>query len=446
MSVHDFSLINKQSPPTPSKWDIIPVHTSDRGTFKHCRRQWWLSSPSMRNLVPSAKVHGIREALWFGTGIHYALQKFYDPGLSEDPSLCWLEWFDLQWEGGYVNEEQISEFVDRDPQKTEVNSVYKVSGLSELMPFADSQETIEHFMHLRQLGEGMMKFYVGFAEDNDNFNVISTEHDFSIPVLEPNTDKVLYMVDHREMPEDWEPDLTLHNKYGPLITMVGGFTGNPMFYKQVHARGRMDMIIQDTESGRFGILDHKTTKDVPDEDYFKHLELDEQCTTYLWAGEIEAELYDLEYKKLEFITYEAIFKGYPVPPTITNSGMPSRDRKKESTTASLYEQAIKVMGIEELIRRDEKQMAYWTWLLEVGDKKFINRTDTWRNKIQRENAGIRLYYEALDMLNPDTKLYPNPSKNWLCLNCAFRAPCIAMETGADYESMLDQGYVGNWDR
>src|SRR3982751_2415039 len=130
MTVHDFSLVNKQSPPTPNKWDIIPIHTSDRGTFKHCRRQWWLSSPSMRNLIPTAKVHGIREYLWFGTGIHYALQQFYNPGLKEDPALRWLEWFDLQWDGGYVSDEQVSEFVDRDPQKTQVEGVWKVSGLS----------------------------------------------------------------------------------------------------------------------------------------------------------------------------------------------------------------------------------------------------------------------------------------------------------------------------
>jgi hypothetical protein len=442
MSLHDFSLVNKKSPPTPSKWDIIPIHTSDRGTFKHCRRQWWLSSPSMRNLIPTAKVHGIREPLWFGTGIHHALEKFYNPTLSEDPILAWLEWFDLQWDGGIITEDQLKEFVDRDPILTEVG-VYKVSGLSELMPFADNPETVEHFMHLRQLGEGILKFYMGFAEDNDNFNVISTEHDFSVPILKPNTENVLYMPDSRVMPEGWEPDRSKENKYGPLMRYLNG---SDVIEKQVHARGRMDMIIQDTESGRFGILDHKTTKDVPDEDYFKHLELDEQCTTYLWAGELEAKLYDLEYKSLEFITYEAVFKGYPVPPTITKFGMPSINRKTESTTASLYEQTIKVMGIEEVIRRDEKQMAYWTWLLQTGDNKFINRTDTWRNKIQRENAGIRLYYEALDMLNPDTKLYPNPSKNWLCINCIFRGPCIAMETGADYESMLDQGYVSNWDR
>jgi hypothetical protein len=328
MSTHDFSLVNKQAPPTPSKWDIIPIHTSDRGTFKHCRRQWGFSSPSMRNLIPSAKVHGIREPLWFGTGIHYALEKFYNPLLSEDPVLAWLEWFDLQWNGGYVTEDEVAEFVDRNPTKMVITpqaqtpeglwddtgseqTIYKVDGLSELMPFADNQETVEHFMHLRQLGEGMMKFYVGFAEDNDNFNVISTEHDFSVPILEPNTENVLYMVDQRVMPEGWEPNFEVENKYGPLMKLVVGIDNWNGDYqqcaKQVHARGRMDMIIQDTESGRFGILDHKTTKDVPDDDYFKHLELDEQCTTYLWAAELEAKLYNLEYKHVEFITYEAIF-------------------------------------------------------------------------------------------------------------------------------------------
>lgn len=462
-------------PTIPSKWDIIPIHNSDRATFKFCRRQWSWSSPSRANLIRKASVHGIYEPFWFGEGIHYALQRYYDPLLKEDPATTWLTWFDLQWHGGLVTASEVHKFADREPQDVSYpkgglphgehphdygyeGEIYKVAGLKEILPFGDDPEIEDKFMNYRDLGEGMMKFYKSWAEVNDNFTVIAVEHEFSVPILDPQG-KPLYMVDRREMPEGWEPDFEEENVYGPLTKMSAEWdesyvkqvpNPNALVVKQVHARGRMDMILQEHEHGRYGIQDYKTASSV-DEDYFRHLELDEQCTSYLWAGEIEANLHDLPYKKLEFINYIALFKGYPRPPTITSRGYPSLDRAKESTTVRLFEQAIEAMSevdptIKPWFQYDQKAQSYYQWLMEIGDKRFIWPEEVWRNSIQRTNAGIRIYYEALDMLNPEMKTYPNPTKNYSCLNCIFRAPCIAAETGADYKSILEEGYMPNWDR
>jgi hypothetical protein len=49
------------------------------------------------------------------------------------------------------------------------------------------------------------------------------------------------------------------------------------------------------------------------------------------------------------------------------------------------------------------------------------------------------------MLN-DPVPYPNPTKNYGCLNCVFRGPCIAAESGDDYAAMLEDGFMPNWDR
>lgn len=436
------NLTNLNSPasvrelPYPSKWDIIPIHASDRATFKYCRRKWAWSSPSRNNLIPRSEVYGISEPLWFGTGIHYALEKFYDPTLNEDPVAVWLAWFDLQWNGGEVTEEEIKRFglSDREPQQKS-DGTYKVMGLSDLLPFTDD----EHFEEVQDLGRGMMEFYKYYADEHDDFEVLAVEHDFSVPILDPKTGEALYMSDYRTMPEDWEPNYDEGNIYGPLMRNTGGVPE-----KQVHARGRMDKIIREYRAGRHGILDHKTTVRL-DEDYFRHLELDEQCTTYLWAGQREAEMYDLPYKNLDFIIYEGIYKGYPKAPTILKSGLPSLNKQSESTTAAKFEAAIDLLGLRIVFDNDPKMQQYYTWLLEQGDKRFINRTETWRNEIQRRNAGIRLYYETIDMLS-NPALYPSPRKEYGCLNCAFRAPCIAAETGADYKSILEDGYVRNWDR
>jgi len=424
--------------PYPDKYDIIPIHASDRATFKYCRRKWAWSSPSRNNLVPKATVHGISEPLWFGTGIHYALEKFYDPTLKEDPVATWLTWFDLQWNGGTVTDEEIKRhgLSDREPKEIKPG-VFKVLGLVDLLPFADE----EHFEEVRDLGRGMMEFYRYYAELNDDFEVLAVEHDFSVPLLHPADNAPMYMFDSRPMPDDWEPNFDAENMYGKL--MLDSSQG---IMKQVHARGRMDKIIRENNTGRHGILDHKTTSKL-DDDYFRHLELDEQATTYMWAGQREADMYDLEYKKLDFIVFEGLYKAYPRAPKILKNGMPSlaKTDPENATTAAKFEATIKLLNLQIIFDNDPKMQAFYAWLLEQGDKRFIDRKPTWRNDIQRRNAGIRLYWEAVDMLS-DPKLYPSPKKEYGCLNCQFRAPCIAAETGADYKSILEDGYVKNWDR
>src|SRR4051812_5729556 len=92
-------------PVIPSKHDIIPIHASDRGTFKSCRRRWDWSSPMRNNLAPKPEEHGVVMPLWFGSGIHWALRHYYDPLLKRDPVETFKTWWDIQWNGGYVTED-----------------------------------------------------------------------------------------------------------------------------------------------------------------------------------------------------------------------------------------------------------------------------------------------------------------------------------------------------
>jgi PD-(D/E)XK nuclease superfamily len=384
-------------------------------------------------------VHGIRINLWFGAGIHKALEAYYNTGLKKDPEIAFISWFDLEWNGGRIHESELPEYVDRNPMRYADGSL-KIEGLRDLLPSPDE----ELFMQHKELGIGMMRFYKNYAAREDNFSVIGTEHNFSVPILKPDG-QPLYMVDTRVMPEGWEPS-NEENVFGPLMRRKPAtITSSEGWLKQVHARGRQDLLIQDNESGRYGIIDYKTTSRL-DDDYFRHLELDEQCTTYLTLGEVEAKLYDLEYNELDFIIYQAMLKAYPKPPTITSRGFPSIDRQSESPTAKMFEECINSNPAwRSMYDHDVKWQNYYTWLLELGDKRFVHRKDVWRNRIQRRNAGVRLYYETLDMLNNPVP-YPNPSKNYGCLNCIFRAPCIAVEDGSDFEAILADGYMQNWDR
>ena len=418
----------------PDKYSIIPIHASDRGNFKSCRRQWAWSSPSRFNLVPRVQVHGVRMPLWYGTRIHLALQKFYDKP-SIDPVDAFKADWSLEWDGGLVHESELDQYADRMPIPGPTEGTYWIKGLSELLP--NVEEKIDEFEHHRQLGIGMLEFYRDvYSPKYDDFEVIQLEHLFSVPILDPEG-KALYAVDTREMPEGWEPNFTTENEYGPLMIEASDII------KQVHARGKMDVVAK-IEDG-YIIRDYKTTAKL-DDDYFRHLDLDEQCTTYLTLAEREARMYGFEYTEIDYIDYVALRKAFPSPPTITTRGLPSLDRQKESTTAEMFEVAIKELNLDIWLQNDIKAKSYYEYLVSMGDKQFIWPERVRRNKMQKENAELRLFYEAMDMLNPELVLYPNPRKEYLCLNCIFRAPCIAAEDGSDWRWMLDNNYIKNYDR
>lgn len=406
------------APEIPSKWDVIPIHNSDRGSFKRCRRYWNWNSPARSNLVIRADVLGINTDLWFGTGIHYALQNYYTPGLQRDPVESFKTWFDVQYRGGVVTEDWLPLVYDLNPQPhAPTDNLYIVRGLEDILPDPDDSE----FDMLFELGINMMSFYKEYAEKNDDFTILVAEHDFSVPIWDYKNDRILRMVDLREESPNYGKEL------------------------EVHARGRTDAVGIRHDNEHLEILDHKTAAKI-EENYFEKLETDEQCTSYLYAIEVEANYYDLPYRgtKVEEVLYNTLRKAYPKPPTEVRGGMFSVDRTKESCTYEMLMEWIakNIPGVA----LNEKQQAYVDWLKDVGDEQFIIRKEVRRNRHQIANAGFRMYQEAMDMLNPDIEIYPNITNDWLCMKCQFRAPCLAMEDGSDWEQMIRDNYTSNKDR
>jgi len=428
-----------QEPEIPSKWDIIPIHNSDRAAFRRCRRYWDWSSPSRTNLTVRADIHGINMPLFFGTGIHFALERFYKPGVRHDPVEAFKTWWDIQWRGGIVTEDWLdkvydlkpkpippdmagfsaseAKFVDGKVVHEPVTMTWVVRGLEDILPEYDHNEWDE----AKELGIGMMEYYKEYAEINDDFEVIVAEHMFSVPIFDYNSGlKPLTAIDRREESPN----------YGKKL--------------EVHARGRQDQLWT-RPNGKLGILENKTAARWG-EDELRKLESDEQTTHYLWAAEVEAAYYGLPHKgePLEEVIYNVLRKAYPKPPTALKSGMFSTDRQNESTTAVLLEQwiAANMPGVP----LSEKQQGYLEYVREVGDENFIVRKAVRRNRHQLRNAGYRLYLETLDMLSPNLRIYPNISNSHKCLNCAFRAPCMAKEDGGDWEQLIKDNYTVNKDR
>lgn len=439
-----------QQPDIPSKWDIIPIHNSDRAAFRRCRRYWDWSSPSRNNLTVRADIHGINLPMFFGTGIHYALEQFYQPGFRRDPVEVFKTWFNIQWRGGTVTEDWLDKVYDLKPKSlgqshhpdcpmTNVREedrtactchslenelglggrdpeLFTVRGLEDILPDPDHNE----WEDLLDLGIGMLEYYKQYSEINDDFEVIVAEHDFSVPIWDFDNNCILRAVDRRLDSPNYGKEL------------------------EVHARGRQDGIWV-RPNGKLGIIDHKTASRWGEDELVK-LESDEQTTHYLWAAEVEAQYYDLPHKgqALEEVIYNVLRKVYPKPPTELRNGMFSTDRQNESTTYPLLMEWINshMPGVP----LNEKQKGYIEYLKEIGDENFIIRKFVRRNRHQLRNAGHRLYLETLDMLSPKLRIYPNISNSFKCLGCAFRAPCMAKEDGGDWEELIRVNYTVNKDR
>jgi hypothetical protein len=74
---------------------------------------------------------------------------------------------------------------------------------------------------------------------------------------------------------------------------------------------------------------------------------------------------------------------------------------------------------------------------EGGD--LFRRTWIRRTRAEVDGVGARLSAEALDMLDPELAIYPSPGPE-NCGPCYYRAPCLAMNEGADPAPILAAAY------
>lgn len=414
------------APPIPSKWDVIPIHGSDVASFKRCRRYWDWTSPSRNNLRRRVSIYGVNMALWFGTGIHYALEMYYDPILKRDPVESFKTWYQYQWEGGIGSDHWLERTYDIHAQKLEPKEwagedyedyggpLWRIRGLRDLLPNVELVQ--EEFELHKELGIGMLTFYKDYAEKNDEFVVVAAESSYSIPLG-------FEAVDIREDSPN----------YGTKL--------------EVHARGKRDAIIFFPEYDKYGIIDHKTAALI-NEQYFKKLEKDEQCSNYLWAAIQEAKMHGYPWsgKMVDRVIYNAVRKNYPKEPTRLKNGLLSVDRTKEGTTADLFKAAVlSDPDLEYWFRNNDKAQSYYAYLCEMGDSLFIQRDLVTRNAHEIEATGTHLKLIAMEMVE-SPYIYPNPTGEFRCLECAFRSPCIAADDGSDWQGMLADGYENNRDR
>lgn len=331
---------------------IAIIRNSDRHLFRRCRRRWAWSSHLKQNL----RLNSLASPLWFGSGVHFALEDFH--GDKAYPTI-----------------------VDAFLAYVEATKKQNRKGLPGDWP------------ELSKLGEGMLNYYVNdWLVNRPSYRTFVWK---GVPQVEVNF--------RIEIP--WP-----QGKFG---------------YDRVIYSGTIDRVVID-DDGFLWFLEYKTAKVIQT----LHLALDPQVSSYVWAGDHLYPGY-----QVAGVIYQQHRKTVPKPPEFTRSGFSTDAR--QLTTYQEYGKALE-KSFGSINRAPSKNVDFYNKLVKSEDldwSKFIRRDRTRRNEHQRQAEGVKVMLEIEEMLNPETPLYPSPTRDCVYL-CDFKSPCESLDDGSDWEYEL----------
>ena len=215
-------------------------------------------------------------------------------------------------------------------------------------------------------------------------------------------------------------------------------TANGRSSPKVYLGGRFDGLVRRKDNGTFWLLETKTTRSV--KELLDSLENEFQPGVYIYATR------ELMGWPVSGVLYNILRKKVPTTPRLLNNGMLSQD-KRIDTTAVHYLQAIREAHPD--LDEDEITALYGDMLnhlMSDMENPFFARVAIRRTPKEIDQLAEDVWRIALDMTKPNIHIYPYP--DWFkCKRCAFRAPCLAMNAGVDYELILQSEYRtrGTWD-
>jgi hypothetical protein len=199
---------------------------------------------------------------------------------------------------------------------------------------------------------------------------------------------------------------------------------------RVFLAGRFDGFVRNRIDGTYWVFETKTTRSI--EELVRGLQLDEQCGAYIFAAQQVFQV------PVAGVLYNVMRKKAPAIPPVLQNGMLSQ-AKNMDTTPEIYLKAIRDQHPG--INRDDIMATYGPMLQFLLDQppKYFARVPVYRSPAEIAELAANLWTVGLEMVRPSTPLYPSPS--WFTCNfCQFKAPCIALSSGADPEFILAAEY------
>ncbi len=252
-----------------------------------------------------------------------------------------------------------------------------------------------------------------------------------------------------QMPDDWEEGLELAAgmlDYYPLwlesrpkyeTLWIDGvpqveidfeielpFDASAYGYDKVVYRSTFDRIATDEYDGLW-VMEYKTAASFE----LRHFMTDPQVTSFCWAGSV---VYD---KPVMGVVYQQHKKTIPVGPRILSAGKIST-ASNMMTSYRLYKTALETLYTE-VSKAPTKNIRFLGDIAAAETEHrdaYVRRDLITRNEHQLAAEGQKILLELPSMLDPDTAIYPNPTRE--CTWCSFQTACISLDDGSDYEAEL----------
>lgn len=199
---------------------------------------------------------------------------------------------------------------------------------------------------------------------------------------------------------------------------------------KVFFAGRFDGLVRRKDDGSYWIWETKTTRSI--DELKRSLDNDEQAGGYILAAQ---ELFKVP---ISGVLYNIIRKKLPTTPRLLQSGTLSLN-KQIDTTAYHYMDTIKEVHPDWTMPEIMAEYGAFLDYLLLEGRPFFARVPIYRTQSELATLAHDLHLVALEMTRPNVAIYPTPS--WMnCNFCHFRAPCLALNAGADYEFLLREEF------
>jgi hypothetical protein len=386
------------------------IHTSERRSFRGCRRRWdWISRQFYYPTITA-------RPLEFGVAFHAAMEDYYKSYL-----------------GLFVNP-------DPDASLAQAVATFKKVTREQRLKYIQLNGDIDPEMRADyvdrvDLGTKMLTYYFTQVAPKQHAGLkpLKVEIKFEVPIKNPHTGEqdLWCKCDWcwRRQCKYWKAQtLTPYPVKGR-----GVWKGLPVTYG-----GRIDILFEDSE-GRIWIGDWKTASRLSGtEASDEYLWNDDQITAYVWAlrligipvvGFIYAEIKKAVPEQPEPLSQRRLGRLFSVNKQMATNWELYRDTVEQNDPEAFYE------GLY------DNHIAY----LQEAGPAFHAWHPVFRNDEECRQAGINIWMEAQEMTNHNLLIYPNAGR-FHCKGlgafsgCAFWEPCLAKNRGEDYQYALDTMY------
>jgi hypothetical protein len=357
------------------------LRPSDRIWFKRCRRSWDFSSRLRRNLEPVEPHY----SLDLDRAMRDGLAVYYFPGMWEWDRKIVLPLVFAAFERAMARQREDHELTAAEEERWE-------QGMA--------------------VGRDLLDHYMAWAPAADRFWPVRVETDFEA-----------------QIPDPAEADTDLVTPDGQVVRYGG----------------RVDLLLVD-EHDAYWVVRHRVVDEFTDPDL---LVLDDEAVAACWAWE----LFYLGMRISGTIHNEIRIAGDPPDPAepvrrprASHAFARARSARREAESAprtdaesaaeSARQSAAPIPGHRRMYARAE-QVAM-DEVVEEGGGMF-RRTRIPRTRAALDDLGRRVATEALEMLDAGLMVYPTPVPEH-CGVCDFRAPCLALNEGADADAIVKTNY------